>query len=225
MPLAIENPPWMQPQGGIGAPMQGLVEVDPYRYESASAPQWNAAPASPQRPPTNGMAIAGFILSFFWLFIPIISALLSIIFSILGVRKATRLAKTGQYPVGRVLARWGLGLGIASMVLSIVWFVSGVLVYAMQQQALSYYENQPTSTSDVSTGGDSETARALEADIANVIETLEDIDVTLVTCPDTVSAAPGNVVLCSIERSDGRAETATVTYTDAGPDYQFAFNE
>ena len=68
----------------------------------------NYAPAQQQ---TNGMAIAGFVLSFFF-------ALLGLIFGCIGLNKSKQLGGNGR------------GLAIAAIVISIISMVLGVIIWS-----------------------------------------------------------------------------------------------
>ena len=73
------------------------------------------------RPESNGMAIAGFVLSFF---IP----LLGLIFSAIGVSRAKKLPQ-----------RTGYGLAVAGLIISILAIVIGVVVAIILANSPTYY--------------------------------------------------------------------------------------
>ena len=82
----------------------------------------NVAPAEPVAQESNGMAIAGFVLSFL---IP----LLGLIFSSIGVSRAKRLPQ-----------RTGYGLAVAGLVISIISIAIGVAAaIIISNQATEYY--------------------------------------------------------------------------------------
>jgi len=76
-----------------------------------------------QRPVTNGMATAGFVLSLVSLIfaILVIPVILAIVFSSLGISKARELEEGGGQPVGRGLAIAGL---VISLVVAFFWFLA-----------------------------------------------------------------------------------------------------
>ena len=80
-------------------------------------------PPCPTAPETNGMALAGFILSFF-------SPILGLIFGIIGLNKANQGADRR-------------GLAVAAIIISIVSFVVAIIVYVASLSLLgslySYY--------------------------------------------------------------------------------------
>jgi hypothetical protein len=76
-------------------------------------------------PPTNGQAVAGFVLSLVGLFLAVlvIPVVLAIVFSSIGISRAKEIEmKTGQ-PRGRGLAIAGLVISIVSAFGVFVWFV------------------------------------------------------------------------------------------------------
>jgi hypothetical protein len=101
---------------------------DPYgatpTAAAAAAPAWYGQSAQPSylAAPTNGPAIAGLVLSLVGLGLP------GLIASIVGLRRARSFEAEGLLPVGRLPARWGLGLSIASMTIGlgslIIWGVT-----------------------------------------------------------------------------------------------------
>lgn len=133
------------PGGGIN-PFAGEVQAETSRlatYDPASAfstaptrsfgtsstqPQisqsWYSEPSRAwQQQPTNGVATAGLVLSILG-----ISAI-GIICSAIGISKARAFESRGQAPVGRKRSRWGLGLGIAAIVLNLALTTFYVLNY------------------------------------------------------------------------------------------------
>lgn len=182
-------------------PVTPVAPANPYSSGAAPTPQWNATPEYTSYAPSNGLAIAGLVLSLVW------APLLGIIFSILGLRKAKGFEDADMPPVGRAVAWWGLGLGVAGMILGIAWGVFVVMLYFAQH-------DQPV--------GDSATARALEESIAEDAKVLYAKDVNFVSCPPTVSDEPGNVVDCLVVLTDGRSLTATTKYTEDGPSTSYS---
>jgi hypothetical protein len=65
-------------------------------------------------PARNGAATAGLTFGILSFFIPFIASLLGIIFSLVGLSRASRLDSEGEGPVGRAKSIWGLILSILS---------------------------------------------------------------------------------------------------------------
>src|SRR5207248_341094 len=106
MPMPMQSggmPPMQQPSQG--APM-----AMPYGMPPMPGGGYGAFNAPPVMPRTSGMAIAGFILSFF-------CSLLGLIFSIIGYNEAR---KSGGAVTGEGLALAGIIISIIGMLLGLV---------------------------------------------------------------------------------------------------------
>jgi hypothetical protein len=90
------------------------------------------APSRPVPTGTNGMAVASFVLGLLWL--GGLGSFLAIIFGVMGRRQTS---ETGQ--AGKGLASWGLGLGIAGLLIMVLWFVVVVLAVGGTATALESY--------------------------------------------------------------------------------------
>ena len=172
--------------------------------------------AAPRPDPTNGLATAGLVLSLVGLNV------FGIVFSILGLRKARGFEYEGDLPVGRKRSRWGLGLGIASFILSIVVLV-GYLFAA--QYLYSLYVEQfgggvvqeqgdesftPDTTPGVVDDGTYERAAYEQAIRDEYAEDGYPAPDT-VTCPDSGSTAEGGIIVCEIVTGE-LVETRTAEY-------------
>jgi hypothetical protein len=98
---------------------------------AASAASWNSAPAAsaPLENPSNGAAIAGFVLGLIGL------SIVGLFVSIAGLRKARQLDALGMRPAGRVLARWGVAFSVIGLTFSVG---AGALYALMGPTIISY---------------------------------------------------------------------------------------
>jgi hypothetical protein len=160
-----------------------------------------------------------------------------LILSILALKKARAFEYEGKPPVGRVLARWGLGIGIAGMAISLAALavIGPAYIKALQSGVLSgtaspistespFADDDSTATEeyvDPSGGRDPNPARAMEADIVALAPQAFGVDASSVTCPETFSQEPGSVVHCTLVLEDGRQITVTTSYSDGGSLTQF----
>ena len=95
-------------------------------YDSGSSTGSRTEPSNPQ-------ATAGLLLSIVGLNV------FGIILSVLGLRRARGFEEQGDAPVGRKRSRWGLGLGIASLIISLALLAAYVFAF---QYFLDLYEEQ-----------------------------------------------------------------------------------
>lgn len=196
------------------------IAVDP----GAVSPSWydpnRQAVLGP--PPTNGLATAGFVLSLIpglWLF--------GLILSIIGITRANQLANEGEYPVGRRLASWGLGLSIAApLVLGILTSIA-VPVFLEQraqlagEQLAEVAEDEGVSRSEVVTESDGSPARYVRAEIEKAyLDAFAEAGtaVDAVTCPDEASMVVGGGFTCSFV-FEGATHLIEVTWTSASGDF------
>ena len=86
----------------------------------AEPPHW-VAPPSPMPVETNGMATAGFIFSMVSLFtfFLLIPPILGVIFSSIGISRASRIEESTGFPTGK-------GLAVAGLVISILLIIGGL---------------------------------------------------------------------------------------------------
>ena len=203
--------------------------VPPDRTAFAATPAWyGSTPGASQRPdPTNGQATAGLILSLVGLNV------LGIVFSILGLRKARDFEADGDLPVGRKRSRWGLGLGIASLVITLA--IVAAYLFAFQYFYNLYLEQVGSSVVQTEQPGDDlvDTETDVTPPVANDgTYVRSDYEQAIrdeyaedgypapdtVTCPDTGSTAEGGVIVCEIVTGD-LVETRTAQYyADGGYD-------
>lgn len=114
--------------GGDFASWLGALAPD--FYNAAKSAQENSVTVGGQpsvyvAPPTNGSAVAGFVLSLIALFTfyLVIAGILGLIFGIAGSSTARSLESSGKPPVGR-------GLAIAAIIISSVSLFSGLVFFA-----------------------------------------------------------------------------------------------
>ncbi len=185
----------------------------------AVAPSWNSTSSPvPTADPTNGIATAGLIFSILGF------SLIGIILSSMGLKKAREFEFSGDRPVGRKRSRWGIGLGIASIVLTIALAVTYVLAYnqiyafLLEQSGRSTISETDTTTTDpiaeVANDGTYDRA-AYEQSILDDYAENGYPTPDLVECPDTGSTMPGNSIVCTIITGD-LTETWTADYYDDG---------
>lgn len=114
----------------------GSGDFGPQTQSITATPNWSSSGVTMQAvEPTNGTATAGLILSILGF------GLIGIILSVSGLKKAREFESFGEAPVGRRRSRAGLGIGIASAVLtvaaavliSVLW--DGVYDRYMEQRA------------------------------------------------------------------------------------------
>ena len=176
-------------------------------------------------PPTNGLATAGLILS-------IVGAnVLGIILSVFALRKARGFEADGELPVGRKRARWGLGLGIASVIISILLTVLWFFVF--QSLWAAYLEEVATGTVQTEEPGGivlDPQAPTVDTDAANDGTYLRaDYEQAIrdeyaaegypapdsIVCPDAGSTSAGSTIVCTIVTGD-LTETRTAEYFENG---------
>ena len=232
---ASETPAWMAPAAALtpttAASWQGGGSVEPYAFAGTTSSGRTANTAYYSAPPTNPLAMWGFLLSFIGAY------LLGLIFSILALKKARGFEYEGQPPVGRVLARWGLGIGIAGMVICIaaLAIIGPAYITAIQSGVLSGAGSPIVTESplpeddfvgdeefvDPTGGRDPNPARAMEDGIVDLAPQAFGVEASSVTCPETISEEPGSVVHCTLVLEDGREITVTTTYSEGGSLTQF----
>jgi uncharacterized membrane protein (DUF485 family) len=214
---------------GFGG-QSGFVESQSSPFD-ASASWYDSSRRAPMGPPpTNGVATAGLVFALLgW-------NLVGLILSILGLRKAREFEAMGELPVGRKRSRWGLGLSIASMVISIALTVMYVLFF--QAVVASYLEELARDNTTVteewmepdkrpldsngapySSGGDPDDG-TYNRD-AYVQEIMDEyawgglLAPDMVECPETGSTAPGAVIVCRITTGT-QVDIRTAEYLDDG---------
>ena len=168
--------------------------LDFSRVETTPAP---TGPEIPDRPPANGIAIAGFVLSL------VGGGLLSLILSILGLRKAREAKYAGHGPVGRAFARWGIALSVLGLIATLIAALS---VPAWLRSLESGFYDPAVVEQQL-------TAFFLE----------EDAPVSLVECPETGSFSTGTVLPCAVTFQDGTTGIATVTMGSSTEDSTVEF--
>ena len=224
-------------QTGIGSGLSGpsfstgtndfsafnAVGTSPFTSQQPSfavAPSWNStsAPVHSEEP-RNGIATAGLIFSIFGF------SLVGIILSALGLKKARQLQAEGDAPVGRKRSRWGLGLGIASIIISIALAVAYFLAWNQIYAFILEQTSQATSISETDDAAELPTAPVendgtydrVSYEQAIVAEYAADGLPTpdSVSCPETGSTAAGGVIVCEIISGDV-TETRTAEYFEDG---------
>lgn len=207
--------------GGATPPSQGSGGLNASWYDPSRRPL-------PRSMPTNRMATAALVVSL------VGANALAIVFAIFGLRKARQLEAEGDLPIGRKRARWGLGLGIASFIVTIA--ISLTLLFAWQF-VYSYYLDQLASGSLQAAGtsevgaDDIEDAAAPEpvleddgrpavynrADVEQAFYdnfAAEGMEVTAMMCPNEVSMVVGGGFACSFSYN-GLNHVLGITFTDA----------
>jgi hypothetical protein len=210
---------------GIGQYSQPAAATEPPAIGSSwsysgdgfpSSTSWNQPTSHKAEPPSNAIAVVGFVLSLLG------AGLLSLILSIIGLRKARNFAAAGMWPRGRALAKWGIGLSIVSMVLSGAVLVFWAYVFTsnpslLNQLTQSYSQDfQPTDGTD---GFTTDTSTGEQGDAGSVASTLSDqyaelngVTPTSVQCTQQGTGPNGDEYLCDIALPDG--SLITTSYTD-----------
>jgi hypothetical protein len=137
-------------------------------------------------PPSNGIAIASFVLSLFGF------GLLAVIFGVMGLRRARELEASGQSPVGRGFAQWGIGIAIVA---GFIGILSGIALAITLPELQSFGYNKAAQETAVSNQEFQETG----------------VKPTSVECPVSAPTAAGTTFECVAHLPDG----STVTYTIA----------
>ena len=168
---------------------------------------------------SNGVATVGLILSLVGLNI------FGIIFSAIGLKKARQFEFAGEGAVGRTRSRWGMGLGVTSLILSLG--LTAAYVLAAPQIIAFYLEQTGASSSIIETDdalGDPDITGVNDGtyDRATYEQSifasyLEDDYPTpdSVTCPDAGSTAAGSTIVCTIVTGE-LTETWTTQYFEDG---------
>jgi hypothetical protein len=178
--------------------------------------------------PRNTAATAGLVLSLVGVNV------LGIIFSILGLRRARDFENDGDLPVGRKRSRWGLGLGIASFIISVAIILAYVFAYQtiyefILQQTISSMQTQQPGSEQSDDQTSSENAEALPVLLDDgspavwsramveqlIIDALTQVDGTApesVRCPDEVEMVVGESYLCTF-RYGGMTHTFRQAFT------------
>ena len=167
-----------------------------------AAPSWvNGGYEKPMAPPSNGKATAGFVLSLVGF------TIVGLFVSISGLRKARELESMGMPPVGRTLARWGVGISTVSIVLTII-LVSFIATVGTAMFPILQTNGLLTSSGPSST--------VFEASVWDALTIETDLDVDTVSCPASASTDPGSVVDCSVTLADGEVISVRTTFADDG---------
>ena len=175
----------------------------------STAPSWvNGGYEKPVAPPSNGKATAGFVLSLLGV------TLVGLFVSIGGLRKARELESMGMPPVGRTLARWGVGISTVSIVATIILvsFIAtvGTAMFPILQT------NGLLTGSGTTPVTITATPSVFEASVWDALTIETDLDVDTVDCPATASTEPGSVVDCSVTLVDGEVVSVRTTFADDG---------
>jgi hypothetical protein len=177
---------------------------------------WNQSAARTSEPSGNGTAVAGFVLALLGF------GLVSLIVSILGLRKARRLAAAGEWPRGRALAKWGLGLSIWTMVVSAALTAFWVYLFTVNPQMLMNITEQylkdyqttqgtpltPTDGTDPTVGEPTDLG-SIAGQVSDQYTELNGVTPTSVQCTETGTGANGTEYLCAIAMPDGSLITTT----------------
>lgn len=206
LPAAITQPtapaaqsPFPFPLPSTAPPAPGTaVAVAP----ALSAASWAAARPAP---PRNTKAVVGFVLSLIGV------SIAGLIVSIAGLRTARKLEDANQFPAGRKLARWGVGLSTLSLaaltvVTTLVVTVGPSFIYLIPGA-------NELASSVVASAYDKE---AFEATLSEAVLTETGVAPTAVACPASFTALPGNTIECRIELETGVAFLVRSTVEDNG---------
>lgn len=209
---------WAAPESGariVPAAASTAPSFEPY----AGNPGWQAPVPrfAPSEPPSNGYATAGLILSLVWL------QLFGVIFSIIGLVRASNLTHEGAPPVGRKRAIWGLVLGLAGpLVIGVLTAIAVPIFLDQQQQALDAQE-QVAEELDVAVD-----ELLTEADGSPVVYNRAEYEQALadsfsadsdgatmdwIECPDKVAMVVGAEITCKFAYQ-AVTHVFTVTFTD-----------
>lgn len=183
---------------------------------STVAASWYENPRGPMGPPpTNGQATAGLVLSLLGF------SIVGIVLSVIGLKRATENAGMGNLPVGRTRARWGLGLGIASIVLTIASTVLYVLVFSSMYNSY-LLDPYAYDTSPGITETDNSLAvpvpllydrEAVESELTDLAAAQLEAAPEFVGCPDISTVVDSSPISCDLV-VNGQNYGATITYTD-----------
>ena len=197
----------------------------------AVAPSWNATSSPvPSQQPTNGIATAGLLLSIFGF------SLVGIILSSIGLKRAREFEFAGDRAVGRKRSRWGIGLGVTSIVLSIALAVAYVLAWP---QIYAFYLEQSGATSSQGEFFDEEINpnAILESDGSPVVYDRTEFEQAVsdgfaegagsppqdVFCSDNVEMVVGATIVCTFSYLGQQHEMIT-TFTDTSGGYTQSFD-
>jgi hypothetical protein len=197
---------------------------------------WNQGASGTSEPSGNGIAVAGFVLSLLGF------GLISLILSILGLRKARRFAASGMWPRGRALAKWGIGLSIWTMVVGTAFLALWIYLFATSPQLLtniteSYvkgFQSTQVTPSDGTDGagttidltddtGSTDAPPSDPTDVGTIASHVSDqytelngVTPTSVQCTvQSLSGPNGPEYLCAIATPDG--SVITMTYSEGAP--------
>lgn len=185
--------------------------VDPSWYDEKRRPSSSADA-------TNGTATVGLLLSIFGFNV------IGVIVSAIALKKARDFEYAGDLPVGRKRGRWGVGLGVASIVIGIALTViylfaySAVATWMLQQQGGTVVVDDPN---NIVAPDDGIVVPDNTYDRASYEQQITDEYVAngqspiSVTCPDQGSTAGGSTIQCTIIVGD-QTDTRTTTYHDDG---------
>jgi hypothetical protein len=168
------------------------MDAAPAQTTGAVSPGWysqnNSQLYGP--PPTNGIAIAGFVMSLLgW-------GVVSLFISIAGLKKANSFAAQGLAPAGSALAKWGIGISIWS---TIVWTaVIGFYVWAF-----SFYGTElMNALGPTGTGSGAVTQAQLEQLATDQVIRSWDEAPASMSCPSLIPDADG-MYDCTATMADG----------------------
>ena len=193
----------------------------------AVAPSWNSTSSRvPTEDPKNGIATAGLILSLLGF------SLLGIILSSVGLKKAREFGYAGERPVGRKRGRWGVALGIVSMVLSVV---IGTWFYLNWEDIYSRYLEQKEILS--SQGGVVDPNAVLEANGSPSVYDRAEMEQGVidgwvegagsapqdVVCTDDVEMVVGATIVCTFSYL-GEPHELITTFTDTTGSFTQSFD-
>ena len=145
--------------------------------------------------------------------------LFGIIFSILGLMRASGFARAGGPPVGRKRAAWGLALGIAAPVIVGVLSAIAIPIYLGQQQEARQQvaDDAGVSVDQVvveANGSPAVYDRALyEREFSDAWADGAGSPLEWITCPDSVDLVVGADITCSLG-FQGATHQLRITITD-----------
>jgi hypothetical protein len=192
---------WAAPEAGARVAPAAASTASGFEPYGGNAGWQAPAPRfAPSEPPSNGYATAGLILSLVWL------QLFGVIFSIIGLVRASNLTHEGAPPVGRKRAIWGLVLGLAGpLVLGVLTAIAVPIYLGQQQQALDAQqqvaEELDVSVDEVLTEADGSPVVYDRAEYEQLIadsfaKNSDGATLDWIECPDSVNMVVGVEISC-----------------------------
>jgi hypothetical protein len=219
--------------GSVGSSLATQSSGDGWSYSGETYTgntAWGQGSTQTPEPTGNGLAVTGFVLSLLGF------GLISLIISILGLRKARGFAAAGMWPRGRGLAKWGIGLSIWTMLVGTAVLAFWLYLAANPQMLMNITESylkdfQTTQTTpsgvtdgtgttiDVNDGTgtpatDPTDVATIASHVSDQYTELNGVTPTSVQCTvQSLSGPNGPEYLCAIATPDG--SVITMTYSEA----------